>query len=135
MPNLCLLTAMFVLNEYRIMGYFFGNFFVIPGAVIILLTAYQIGVFAYIARFEGSIKEVLKNALIIAVLNPGRTCACTILFFAAIAATFYILPLFIILPALVCYCFTVLLESAYRRYMTDEVEQEEERKDHEEDPV
>ena len=134
LPMLALFTAMFILNEYRILGFFFGNFFVIPGAVIIILAAYQIGVFSYMARFEGGIKEVLKNALIIGVLNPGRTVACTILFFAGFAAVFYILPLFIILPGLICYCFTVLLESAYRRYMTEEVSEEEDKLDHAEDP-
>ncbi len=125
-------TAFLMLNEYRIMGYFFGNFFVIPGAILLLLAAYAIHVFAYIARFEGTTKDVLKTSAQIAIMNLPKTVACTIIFFASIVAILYVLPLFIIIPAVACLLINVMLESIYRKYMSDEELAAEEEKDNEE---
>ena len=126
-------TGMFILNEYRLLGFSFGNFFVLPGAIIILVTAYAIQIFSYIARFEGTTREVLKTAGTVGVLNLGKAAASTILLFAGIVAVVYVLPLFIIVPALVCLGINFMMESVYRKYMSAEDLEREEERDHEED--
>ncbi|MBQ7506813.1 MAG: YesL family protein [Lachnospiraceae bacterium] len=125
--------GMFILNEYRLLGFSFGNFFVLPGAVIILVMSYAIQIFTYIARFEGTTREVLKTAGTIGILNLGKAAASTILVFAGIVVVLYVLPLFIFIPALVCLGINFMMESVYRKYMSAEDLEKEEERDHEED--
>lgn len=78
-------------------------------------------VFSYIARFEAPFRTVLKNSLIICVMNLPVSLSMVILF-VAVAAVFILtapasgVALFL-LPALYALVTSSLLEKVYRKYM------------------
>ena len=78
-------------------------------------------VFSYIARFEASFRTVLKNSLIICVMNLPASLSMVILFIAVIAVLIMTAPAssvaLFLLPALYALVTSFLLEKVYRKYM------------------
>lgn len=77
-------------------------------------------IFSYVARFENTIKNIIKNAGFMAILNLPKT---LLLFVITLAfgLLVYIVPISIILvPALYCWIMNPILESVFRKYMSEE---------------
>ena len=101
-----------VLKTGSMKGAFF-YFFLIMIAVAIMWSAF---LFPYIARFENTVKQTLKNALLLLVI------------LIASALSIYIIPvLLVVIPAVTSMVFDFILERLFRRYMSPEdLEREEE---------
>lgn len=78
-------------------------------------------VFSYIARFEAPLRTVLKNSLIICVMNLPTSLSMVMLFIAVIAVLIMTAPAsgvaLFLLPALYALVTSFLLEKVYRKYM------------------
>lgn len=91
--------------------------FLILTALAVLWNIYMI---AYTARFENTKKAILRNAAVIAAVNPGWTLLVFVLLLAAFAAV-YLIPLMIFLiPAVLFLMYDVILERIFRKYMSPE---------------
>ncbi len=98
-------------------------FFVV---LIVLTFMWAIYQFAYIARFENSLKQTFKNSAIIMIANLGWTA----LMFVIIAVLVYLAYRFMILilftPMLITLCIHPIMEKLFYKYMSDEDKAKEE---------
>ena len=107
-------------EKIGVMAYFFYGLL----AVVLLWFMY---VFAYIARFEDTMKTTLKNAAIMAFTNPGYSLIVLVLVVATLLGL-WIVPLFSwFVPAIAMVFINLALEKVFRKYMTeDELAEEQE---------
>ena len=97
-----------------------------------LVAMWVIYTYAYIARFEQTLKLTLKNAALLALANLPKTALIFIVTLAAAIALMYVPVLIVILPALAAIFYEFILEKVFRKVMTPEdlaKEQEEDRFD------
>ena len=92
-----------------------------PFAVTALFVVmWGIYAFAYIARFQASLKVIMKNSALF-VIRPLLRSVLLAVVFAASVALFMFLPItIVILPTLGMFLMTVILESIFEKYMSDE---------------
>ena len=95
-----------------------------------LVLTYAVWVFAYVARFENSLRATLKNAALLAVLNPGRS----LLVLALLAAGMlvYVVPVSaLLIPGAALWFINVLIEGVFRANMTEAQRQAEDERNRE----
>ena len=98
-----------------------GNVFLVVFLIILIITTVGvIYVFPYIARFENGTKQAIKNSLLMAIANLPRTILAVIIFAAALVAFVLIPVMSIFIPGIYMYLATLVLEPAFRKYMTPE---------------
>ena len=105
-----------VLQTGNNMGAFFYFF--------LILIAFSIGwviyTFAYIARFENTVKQTLKNAFLLMVRHLPWSLLLLVILIAS-ALSIYIIPvLLVVIPAVASIVFDFILERLFRRYMSPE---------------
>ncbi len=84
-------------------------------------------VFAYMARFENTMKATLKNAAIIAFANPASALLVLAIMAAALIAGWVFLPLLWLIPPIAMTLLNIVMEKVFRKYMTpEELEAEQE---------
>ncbi len=97
-------------------GHLIGNMYVLIRIFQVLLIVYGLWVFAQIAVYENSLKQILKNSVILMVRHLGASIA----LFALLAFTvvvIWILPITIlIMPAVSAWLMTALLGKVFARY-------------------
>ena len=83
--------------------------------------------FPYIARFENTVKQTLKNAFLLMVRHLPWSLLLLVILIAS-ALSIYIIPvLLVVIPAVASIVFDFILERLFRRYMSPEdLEREEE---------
>ncbi len=86
-------------------------------AITLIWFAY---VFAYMARFENTMKETLKNAAAIAATNPLSSLLVLVIFAAALFAGWLIPLLIWFIPALAITLLNLVIEKVFRKYMAPE---------------
>lgn len=105
-----------VLQTGNNMGAFFYFF--------LILIAFSIGwvvyTFAYIARFENTVKITLKNAILMELRHLPWSLLIIILFLLAIFLTWLIPILVFLMPASIVLMFDLILERIFRMYMSPE---------------
>lgn len=105
-----------VLQTGNNMGAFFYFF--------LILIAFSIGwvvyTFAYIARFENTVKITLKNAILMELRHLPWSLLVIILFLLAIFLTWLIPILVFLMPASIVLMFDLILERIFRMYMSPE---------------
>lgn len=104
-----------------------GVFYYIFLVMIVFLVLWMVYLFSYMARFENTIKQTMKNCGIIAIANLPKT----FLIFVELVVffiIFYFVPVIsIFAPALLCLSFNLTLEKVYLKYMSPEdIEREKE---------
>ena len=114
-----------VLQTGNNMGAFFYFF--------LILIAFSIGwviyTFAYIARFENTVKITLKNAILMELRHLPWSLLIIILLLLAIFLT-WLIPIFVFLmPACIVLIFDLILERIFRMYMSPEDLANEKEKD------
>ena len=114
-----------VLQTGNNMGAFFHFF--------LILIAFSIGwviyTFAYIARFENTVKITLKNAILMELRHLPWSLLIIILLLLAIFLT-WLIPIFVFLmPACIVLIFDLILERIFRMYMSPEDLANEKEKD------
>ncbi len=88
--------------------------------LIILVTVWSLYFFPYIARFKNTIKNMLRNTLVIAILNIHWTFLLTILFAFAWALIYMCPPVSLIMPAMYHLFKIKIAERVFEKYMTPE---------------
>ena len=99
-------------------------FFLTMIAVAIMWSAF---LFPYIARFENTVKQTLKNAFLLMIRHLPWALLLLVILIAS-ALSIYIIPvLLVVIPAVASIVFDFILERLFRRYMSPEdLEREEE---------
>jgi uncharacterized membrane protein YesL len=121
-----LAIALILIGDIRILqmivnsGNAWGNVYVFFELLLLVEVIYAIYVFSFFARFKNITKEILKNAAILAVKHIGSTIKILfILLFGGIII--YIIPLSVfIIPVVIVWFISVVLEKIYYRYMSGE---------------
>ena len=112
-----------VLKTGSMKGAFF-YFFLIMIAVAIMWSAF---LFPYIARFENTVKQTLKNAFLLMVRHLPWSLLLLVILVASVLSVYIIPVLLVVIPAVASIVFDFILERLFRRYMSPEdLEREEE---------
>lgn len=105
-------------------GYLYRAFLVF----IVIVTLWGFYIFPYIARFENTIKETLRNTLFIAVTNFHWTVILAMLFLFAFVLIYMYPPVMIVMPSLYHLFKNLAIEHVFKKYMSPEdLEAEQER--------
>ena len=112
-----------VLKTGSMKGAFF-YFFLIMIAVAIMWSAF---LFPYIARFENTVKQTLKNAFLLMIRHLPWALLLLVILVASVLSVYIIPVLLVVIPAVTSMVFDFILERLFRRYMSPEdLEREEE---------
>lgn len=104
------------------------GFFMIFVCFIFAAVMWGIYTFAYIARFENTLKDVLKNAALIAAASLPWTILLMVLLAAAVFFVWMSPLLFFIAPVAYMLAANVILEKIFKKYMSeDDIAAEQER--------
>lgn len=102
---------------------------ILTGFILCCWFAYVI---AYAARFQGSIREVLRISFLMMVSHPAASVSIFVLLCAGGVLLVYFPGLSIILPTLICWGFSFLIEKVFYQYLPPEerkkLDQEKEEK-------
>jgi len=89
--------------------------------IILFVAVWAVYIFAYSARFEMDMKNTMKNAGIIAVVNLPWSFLILLIFAAAAFIVWLLSPFWLaFLPGIVGYVYDIILERIFRRYMSPE---------------
>lgn len=97
-------------------GYLYHAFFIF----MIIVTLWGVYLFPYIARFQNTIRETLKNTLFIAILNIHWTILLGMMFFFAFILIYMYPPVAIVMPSLYHLFKNKAIEHVFRKYMSPE---------------
>lgn len=115
----------YLMYSYALLGEPMGKFRIAVYVLAVLVVAWSLYVFPYIARFDNTTKEVFKNTFIIAVANAPTTIIMTGLF-AGYCYIIYRWTLFIVvLPVVYNLLKSAYIEKVFRKYMSEEQLQRE----------
>jgi uncharacterized membrane protein YesL len=76
--------------------------------------------FAYIARFQAGLKVIMKNSAFFVIRHLLRSVLLAVVFAASLAIFMFLPITIVILPTLGMFLMTVILESIFEKYMSDE---------------
>lgn len=101
--------------------------------VYLILLAFGVAwlhyIFSYIARFQAPLKTILKNSLVICLVNLPSSLSMMILFVVVITALILTMPAsamtLLFLPAVYTLVTSFLLEKIYKKYMPEQIEPQE----------
>lgn len=97
-------------------------------ALMVFLSIWMLYVYPYMARFALPTKALMKNCVIIALVNFGWSLLLLVLFVIAVVAFVFLPPIALFLPVIYMVLANRILEKVFRKYMSDEdIEAEEER--------
>ncbi len=102
-----------------------GQFAFIFYILLFLEALYAYFIFSYIARFEIHTKAVLKNCVFLMIAHLPKTLGAAALLFLAGFLVWLIPVLIFLIPSLFTWLISAVLESIYRKYMTEEDKQKE----------
>lgn len=88
--------------------------------LIAIVTVWSLYFFPYIARFNNTIKNMLKNTLVIAILNIQWTFVLALLLVFAWALIYMYLPVALIMPTMYHLFKVKVIERVFEKYMTPE---------------
>ena len=82
----------------------------------------------YISRFQNTMKNIMKNALLMAVADFGRTLLLFLILAASIFAIWMMPFLAVLIPGFVTCLLNLIFEKIFRKYMSEEdIKEEDER--------
>lgn len=110
----------YIMFQYAKAGEKVGMLYIVFVILIAVFLMWGIYLFPYIARFENSMKAVLKNAALIALANLPWTVLLFVLLVAAFLLTWLLPPVIFVLPALYMLLANLILERVFRKYMSEE---------------
>ena len=117
----------YLMYSYAVLGETLGKFRIAVYVLVVLVVAWSLYVFPYIARFENTTKAVFKNTFMIAVANAPTTIIMTGLFAGYCYIIYRWTPFILVLPAIYNLIKSVYIEKVFRKYMTKEqIEHEQE---------
>lgn len=110
----------YIMRTYAGAGAEIGKFAIVFPVLAVLLTMWGFYVFPYIARFENTTKNMLKNSALIANGNAPWTLLILVLFAATWIACALVLPLVLVMPVLYTNIKNLIVEKVFKKYMTPE---------------
>lgn len=123
---ICLFFAVFMTGDLYVLthsmertGYVTGGI----GLFLILLIvelALVLWMFPYIARFEGTKREIFSNSFVIAITNLFGTVTILALFAACLLILYFVPPLLLLVPAVFVWLSCGIQERIFRKYMSEE---------------
>lgn len=118
----------YIMFQFAKAGVSYGSLYIVFAMLMLIVTMWANYLFPYMARFENTLKAVLKNCVIMALLNLGKSLVLLVLFLAALVVTYVFFPAIMILPAVYMLLANFILEKVFVKYMTPEdIEAEKER--------
>ena len=96
--------------------------YVILFALLVMLALYA---FPYIARFEDETPRIVKNCLMISLMNIGRTLLSALLIAGAAVAVWVFFPLIFFLPGPLMWAIGSMMEKTFRKYLPEDALAEE----------
>lgn len=101
-------------------GNSYGSAYVFFAVILLLVLLWMVYAFAYIARFENTTKEVMKNSAFMMFFHFPKTLILLVIL-AVSAFVVWSIPLLVVLvPVLAVWLIEILLESIFIRYMSEE---------------
>ena len=110
----------FVMRAFAEAGMAMGKMSIVFLVFGVLVTMWGVYVFPYIARFENTTKNILRNTALIAISNTPWTLLLMVLFFAMWGAIYFATPIVFVMPVLYNLCKNIILEKIFKKYMTPE---------------
>lgn len=118
----------YIMYQFAAAGDKAGSIYPLFVVFMALVVAWGIYLFPYIARFENTTKQALKNSGLIALGNLPWTVLLFVILCVAIVGVMYLPPMMFILPAAYMLIANLILEKIFRKYMSEEdIAAEEER--------
>lgn len=110
----------YVMRAYAQAGSAIGQIYIVFFVFAAIVTMWGFYVFPYIARFENTTKNVLKNTIFIAIGNIQWTLVLTVIFLASLIFIYLFTPVLLIIPVLYQLCKNIVVERVFKKYMTPE---------------
>lgn len=110
----------FVMKAYAEAGAEIGKIYTAFLVFGVIITMWGFYVFPYIARFENTTKNVLKNTLFIAISNIHWTITIAVLFVAMWVGIYLFMPIALVMPVLYQLLKNIAIEHVFKKYMTPE---------------
>jgi len=110
----------FVMKAYAEAGAAIGHIAIVFLVFGVIITMWGFYVFPYIARFENTTKNVLKNTALIAISNAPWTLLLLVLFFAMWIVIYLVTPIAVVMPVIYNLLKNAILERIFKKYMTPE---------------
>ena len=98
----------------------YGSAYVFFAVLLMAEILWMVYTFAYIARFQTSTKEVLRNSAIMTVIHIPKSLALLAVLGVGAFLVWLIPPLFLLIPVLCAWFAEVILESAFVNYIKEE---------------
>lgn len=115
--ELIFLSDFFVVNYVRQAGEMLGNIYPLFLVIMFLIALYAVWFFANLARFDNSVKNLMKNSLVLMIRFPGATFMIAFaLIFAGIIT--YLIPIAVVLmPVIAVWLFSAPIERGFSKCM------------------
>lgn len=120
-----LLYAVWILGCYFAYILYLGNVFpqfcwIVMLVITAIMVAWSCYLFPYAARFTNSVKDILKNSLIMAMMNMGSSVMVLLVVAVAIIAMWSTAVGILYIPTAVALAFCFIMERVFRKYMSPE---------------
>lgn len=110
----------YIMYQFAKAGEKTGALYVVFFVLMLVVIAWAVYVFPYMARFENTTKMILKNSALMAIGNLPKTFMALMFFLACCIGTYLLPVVAIISPALATLLLNYILEGVFERYMSDE---------------
>lgn len=115
-----LLGDIAVIRTFAETGQIPDGFQILFYIVLVILSLYNVWVFAYISMFKDNLKTVFKNCAVLFVAQLPTTIYC-LLILVFVGVSIYLVKAFIIItPAVGVWLMSMRIQKSFRRYMTQE---------------
>lgn len=121
----------YIMKAFYEAGSEIGKMYVVFYILILFEIIYSIYIFANLARFENTNKQILKNAAIMSIAHLPWSLLMLALLALVVFLDLLLPPLIIVLPAVYMWLCNLILEKIFRKYMSDESLLEEEERNRE----
>ncbi len=115
-----MLVDSYVMYQFARAGEKSGVLYIVFLIFFVLIAVWSGYVFAYIARFENSLRRVLKNSAFMAIANMRWTLVIIVLYIATLLILYIVPPFIVIFPAVYTLILNHIIEKIFRKYMTEE---------------
>lgn len=110
----------YIMYQFAQAGEVNGAFYIMFLVFLLVVIMLAVYTFAYIARFENTLKIVMKNASLIAIASLPWTFVLMVLMVAAVLVLWMSPSLFIVVPVVYILIANVILERIFKKYMSEE---------------
>lgn len=115
-----LFADMFILERLMSQGYSMVYLFIILGVLIGVTTAWAAYCTAYCVSFEGNLKQILGQSLVLTLLHPIMTILILALLVIGVVLILFVPVLVLLLPALICVVISFPMEKVFLKHMRPE---------------